>query len=82
PDMSEGMAALLAISHAAYLANKVRPKSETAPAGGNGGEVNTEAAKARIETAAVERAEAEAEAAKTSSKPVGIPPPSGGNPTQ
>jgi len=54
PEMSGGMAALLAISHAAYLANKARPQSQTAEAGQEG-VVNTEAAKERMEKAGADK---------------------------
>jgi hypothetical protein len=79
PEMSGGMAALLAISHAAYLADKARSKSQPPPTGGAGGEVDTEAARSRMEAVAVERATLEA--ARTAPKPVATPPPPSGTET-
>lgn len=76
PEVSGGMAALLAISHAAYLANKARTRSQPPPPGEGGAEVNTEAARERLETAAAERVKLEA--AKTAPKPGDPPPPPAG----
>ena len=66
PDMSGGMAAFLAISHAAYLANKARPQSQTA-APGEQGVVDTETAKVRLQTVASAKAAEAARKAQTGS---------------